>query len=619
MIASEKAASDSKEKIIERYKGVDPSRLIVIPAKVTAEANLEERPLKVAAYVRVSTENDEQKSSYELQVNDFTDRIKSNPHWEFAGIYSDEGISGTELTHRKGMLNMIEDAKAGKIDLILAKSIARFARNVVDCLSVIDELRKVGVGVRFDEANLYTLDATGNVVLTIMATVAEEESRTKSFIMNWSVERRFAKGIFLTPALLGYDKDEDGHQVINEDEAETVKVIFYLFLNGWSHKEIADLLTEYGRKTKLGNEVWNPTSIAGIIENERHCGYVLAHKTYTPNFKDHKSVKNNGERTQYIDPENHEPIVTKEVYDAANKLQSSRQYASKSRPLPVLSVIDGGILPGFVPIDKNWYGFSAADYQKACESVKMPEEVMVATGPQLYMGGYKVIRADYFPSRDQLNMTIENGKLRFNTACLKKFEDVEYVELLLNAVTNTIAIRPCEENNLNAIHWGRLREERWVVNTMSCRGLSRTLFALMSWEGEGKYKFRGQFINQGDQKLLVFELDEPVITKKVEQIFVPEVPDDADCSDGINEAEKREEIVIKETVRVYPESWRDSVGVSVANAPRVSVLVQQHYAGDWDVLRPAKELEEMNIFTAEKLEELKQEADTILKGWKRTA
>ena len=253
MIASEKNAVDSKEKIVERYKGVDPSRLIVIPAKVTAEANLEERPLKVAAYVRVSTENDEQKSSYELQVNDFTERIKSNPHWEFAGIYSDEGISGTELTHRKGMLQMIDDAKAGKIDLILAKSIARFARNVVDCLSVIDELRKNDVGVRFDEGGLYTLDTTGAMVLTILATVAEEESRSKSFIMNWSVERRFAKGIFLTPALLGYDKYEDGHLIINEDEAETVKVIFYLFLNGWSHTEIAELLTKYGRKTKLGN------------------------------------------------------------------------------------------------------------------------------------------------------------------------------------------------------------------------------------------------------------------------------------------------------------------------------------------------------------------------------
>ena len=616
MIASEKAAPDSKEKIVERYKGVDPSRLIVIPAKVTAEANLEERPLKVAAYVRVSTENDEQKSSYELQVNDFTERIKSNPHWEFAGIYSDEGVSGTQLTHRQGMLDMIEDAKAGKIDLILAKSIARFARNVVDCLSVIDELRKNDVGVRFDEGGLYTLDTTGAMVLTILATVAEEESRSKSFIMNWSVERRFAKGIFLTPALLGYDKDEDGHLIINEDEAETVKVIFYLYLNGWSHKEIADLLTEYGRKTKLGNEVWNPTSIAGIIENERHCGYVLAHKTYTPNFKDHKSVKNNGQRTQYIDPENHDPIVTKEVYDAANKLQSSRQYASKSRPLPVLSVIDGGILSGFVPIDKNWYGFSAADYQKACESVDVSEEVVAAEGPQLYMGGYRVVRADYFPSREQLTMTIENGKLRFSTACLKKFEDVEYVELLLNTVTNTIAIRPCEESNPNAIHWGRLQEERWVVSTLGCRGLSRTLFDLMSWEDEGKYRFRGQYINQEDQKLLIFELDEPVVTKMVEQVIVPEKPEEEGASDT---EEEKEEIVIRETVRVYPSAWTSSFGVPVSSYDHASVLVQQHYASDWDVLRPATELEEMNIFTADKLAALMKEAEEIMEGWKKSA
>jgi len=434
--------------------------------------------------------------------------------------------------------------------------------------------------------------------------------------MNWSVERRFAKGIFLTPALLGYDKDEDGHLIINEDEAETVKVIFYLFLNGWSHTEIADLLTKYGRKTKLGNEVWNPTSIAGIIENERHCGYVLAHKTYTPNFKDHKSVKNEGQRTQYIDPENHDPIVTKEVYDAANKLQSSRAYASKSRPLPVLSVIDGGILSGFVPIDKNWSGFSTEEYQKACESVEISEVKVTAKGPQLFMGGYKVVRADYFPSREQLTMTIENGKLRFSTACLKQFEDVEYVELLLNTVTNTIAIRPCDESNPNAIHWGRLQEERWVVSTMGCRGLSKTLFDLMSWEDEGKYRFRGQYINQEDQKLLIFELDEPVVTKMVEQVIVPEKPDEAEETD---EEATAEEIVIKETVRVYPSAWTSSFGVPVSSYDHASVLVQQHYAGDWDVLRPATELEEMNTFTADKLAALMKEAETIMEGWKKTA
>ena len=613
MIASEKTG-DSKQKIRNRYKGVDPSELEVIMPIATDEVALEQRKLKVAAYVRVSTENDEQTSSYELQVNDFTDRIENNPNWEFAGIYSDEGISGTNLAHRKGMLQMIEDAKAGKIDHILAKSIARFARNVVDCLSVIEELKKIGVGVHFDENNLYTLDTTGALVLTILATVAEEESRSKSFIMDWSIERRFSKGIFLIPKLLGYDLDENGELVINPDEAETVKVIYYLYINGWSSTEIAELLTEYGRTTKLGNEVWNPTSIDGVIENERHCGDIRARKTYTKDFKTHKKVKNKGEnlkRKQYVQRNHHEPIVTRDVYNAANLLKSSKAYASKNRPLPILSVIDDGILAGYVPLDKNWSGFSTEDYKAACESVELPEVTVQTSGPRLFMGGYKTIRADYFPSTDQPAMTIDKGKLRFNTACLKKFEDVEYVELLLNTVTNTIAIRPCEEDNPNAIHWGKLREERWIVSTMGCRGLSRTLFDLMSWEDEGKYRFRGQFIGEEDQKLLLFELDEPVITKTIEQVIVPEEPDESE------EAEENatEEIVIRETVREYPPAWT-SFGEPVG---RVSVLQQRHYAGDWDVLRPAKELEEMNIFTAEKLDALMKEAESIMEGWKKTA
>ena len=606
MIAGEKASVDSKQKIRNRYRGVDPSELEVIPAIATDEIALEERKLKVAAYVRVSTENDEQTSSYELQVNDFTERIKANPNWEFAGIYSDEGISGTELSHRKGMLQLIEDARAGKIDHILAKSIARFARNVVDCLSIIDELKKLKVGVHFDENNLYTLDTTGALVLTILATVAEEESRSKSFIMNWSIERRFSKGIFLTPKLLGYDVDAEGELVVNPEEAETVKVIYDLYLNGWSSKEIAELLTDFGRKTKLGNDVWNPTSIDGVIENERHCGDIRARKTYTPDFKTHKSEKNRQNRKQYIQRNHHEAIVSRDVYNAANFLKSSNQYATKSRPLPVLSVIDGGILQGYVPVDKNWKGFSLEDYRTACESVEASEEEVPVTGRQLNMGGYQLVRSEYFPSLERPYMTISNGKIRFNTACLKKFEDVEYVELLLNTVKSCIAIRPCDKDNPNAIHWGRLREERWVASTLSCKGLSRTLFDLMSWEDEGQYKFSGQYRENGDDKLLLFELGEPVLIKTVEQVVVPEEPE---------EEEQQEEIVIREKVRVYPLSWADSFGRKVG----ASVFVQRHYAGEWDVLRPATELEEMNIFTAVQLNQLMAEAETIMEGWAKTA
>ena len=601
-------AEDRKQKIRERYKGVDPSMLEVIPAKEIEALDTTDRILKVAAYVRVSTDNDEQTSSYELQVNEFTDQIMANPRWEFAGIYSDEGISGTELSHRTGMLQMIEDAKEGKIDLVLAKSIARFARNIVDCLSVVETLKNLDppVGVKFETDNIYTLDSTGRMILTILASVAEEESHSKSLIMNWSIDKRFSRGLFLTPKLLGYDQDEEGKLVINPEEAETVKIIYYLYINGWSAKEIADLLTDYGRKTKLGNEIWHPSSILDVIENERHCGDVLARKTYTPNFLTHKSKKNRNNRTQYRQRDHHEAIVSREVYDAANLIKASNSYTRNSRPLPVLSVIDNGILKGYVPIDKDWCGFSPKEYQNACESVSHEPygEVIVKQG--LNFSGYQEVRGSFFASYADPAMTISNGKIRFNTACLKRFEDVEQVELLLNTVQNCIAIRPCKEENPNAIRWGRLKEERWVVNTLACRGLSKTLFSLKEWDEDSRYTFYGQYIENGDEKLLLFELEEPVATKHVTTVLVPAEPE---------AGEDQEELVLRETIRVYPPEWSVSFGRPVTMITAAALLNQRHYAGEWDVLRPAKELEELNIFTAEKMDELMREAEMIMEGW----
>ena len=458
MVNTENQTVDSKQKIRDKYKGVDSSLIEVIPAKESPALLSETRILRVAAYVRVSTENDEQTSSFELQVNDFTEKIQNNPNWEFAGIYSDEGISGTELSHRKGLLDLIEDCKAGKIDLILTKSISRFARNIVDCLSVVETLKNLNppVGIKFETDNIYTLDQSGRLILTILSSVAEEESHTKSLIADWSIERRFAKGIFLTPVLLGYDNDEDGNLVVNPEEAETVKVIFDLYLNGYSFKEIAELLTKYGRKTKKGNTEWSPGSLYGIIQNERHCGDILARKTWTPNFLNHKSKKNRGEKKQYRQRNHHEAIVSRDVFNAANALQASSAYTKSKRPLPVLSVIDDGILKGYVPIDKDWNGFSSEDYSKASESAYGAthiniEETQPEKGKKLNLSGYRVVRSQFFPSHSNPAMNISRGKLRFNTACLRKFKDVEYVELLLNTVENIIAIRPCSEDNPNAI------------------------------------------------------------------------------------------------------------------------------------------------------------------------
>ncbi len=604
------AGSDRKDEIREKYKGIDPSEIEVIPAIEDTSVDVENRKMKVAAYVRVSTQNDEQTSSFELQVNDFTKRINDNPNWEFAGIYSDEGISGTELSHRKGMLQMIEDAKAGKVQLILVKSIARFARNVVDCLSIVQDLKNYGVGVLFDENNLCTLGAEGTMLLTILATVAEEESRSKSFIMNWSIQRRFQNGIFLTPELLGYDKDEDGELVVNEDEAETVKVIFYLYVNGWSCSEIGHLLDQYKRSTKIGNTHWSASSIREIIENERHCGDVLAHKTYTPDFKTHKSVKNKGKLPMYRKRDHHDAIISRSVYNAANLIRSTKYYSARRKTIPVLSVVEDGILRGYVPIDKNWTGYSAEEYRAASESVTdNAQDTELYPVRKLNMEGYQVVRSQYFPSKDDLGLTISRGQMRFSASCLRKFENVEYVELLLNTVSNCIAIRPCDKENPNAIHWGKLRDEKWIVNSMCCRGLAKTLFSLKSWEDDGKYRFKGQFTTDGEDKLLFFELDDPVITKVVEQIIVPDKPDDEDAE------APREEIVIRETIRIYPSAWESTFGTPITAITHASVLEQRHYAGDWDVLRPAAIVEELNVITPVELTALMREAETIMKGW----
>ena len=608
---------DVKQKITERYKGVDPSLLEVIPAKETEEIDVVDRNLRVAAYVRVSTDNDEQKSSFELQSNEFTDQINANPRWEFAGIYSDEGISGTDLSHRTGMLQMIEDAKDGKIDLILTKSIARFARNIVDCLSIIETLKNLDppVGVKFETDNIYTLDSTGRMILTILASVAEEESHSKSLIMNWSIDKRFSRGLFLTPKLLGYDLDEDGNLVINPDEAETVKVIYDLFINGYSFSDIAKLLTEHQRETKLGSTEWNPSTLPQIMGNERYCGDVLARKTYTPNFLNHKSKKNRNNRTQYRQRDHHEPIVSREVFNAANHVMASRHYAQKSKPLPIMSVIDDGVLRGFIPMDKDWCGFSVEDYMRASQCVCDEVTVQVETSDDsnhLSLEGYKIVRAQFFTTERAPTLTISRGRLKFNTACLRSFEDVEYVELLLNTVENCIAIRPCDASNPNAIRWGKLQNERWTVNSVSCRGLGKLLFSMMDWDEDVKYRFRGQYIDTGQERFMLFELEEPEMIKVITRVLKEET-EEIETTD--EETSNDEEYVLKETVLCYPDSWNETCGRSATEMTKVNVLTQHYYAGDWDVLRPAMELEEFSMLTAEDLRELLMEARTIIERW----
>ena len=611
------SAEERKQKIRERYKGVDKDELEVIPAREIVSLKEDTSYKRVAAYCRVSTDDPNQTSSYELQKNHYEEYIKEHPGWELVGIYADEGISGTSLAHREEFHRMLDDCNAGKIDLIITKSISRFARNTVDSISTVRQLAQLKrpVGVLFETENLFTLNQTSEMILTVLSAAAQEESHTKPEIMNISIEHRFSRGIFLTPELLGYDKDEDGNLVINEDEAETVKVIYYLYLNGFSISEIADLLTEYGRKTKLGNTEWNPGSIMKIIQNERHCGDVLARKTWTPSYLNHKSKKNNNDRNQYRQRDHHEAIVSREVFNAANQLQASKGYAAKNRPLPVLSVVDDGVLKGYVPVDKDWTGFSAEEYQEASESVyreNAQTERPAENGTRLNLSGYEIVRAQFFSTLSNPAMTISNGKMRFNTACLKKFGDEEYVELLLNTVERCIAIRPCSKDNPNAVRWGRLKDSRWSVSAISCRGLAKTLFDIMEWEEDTRYRFRGEYVGAGENKMLLFQLDEPEMIKTEEITLPPQEPE----QDGTEE--EKEEIVIKKKMMVFPAAWADSFGRPITSLACMNMLEQEHYAGNWDILRPAKEVEDYNLVSSEELKALMQEAERIMEGWENT-
>ena len=320
------SVADQKSKIRERYKGINPDELDVIPALPQEDIFAVENEQRVAVYARVSTDDPRQTSSYELQKNHYHDVISKSPNWKLVQIYADEGISGTSLQHRDQFKLMIEDCKKGQIDLIVTKSVSRFARNVVDCIGYVRELLALPhpVGVFFETERLNTFDPKSEMVLSFMATLAQEESHTKSEIMNASIEMRFRRGIFLTPILLGYDHDEDGNLIINEGEAKIVKLIFMMYLNGCTCQEIADTLTELGCETKKGNTVWSPGSILQILQNERHCGDVLAHKTYTPNYLNHKSKKNMQNRPQYRKRDHHEAIARVQLAAALRPQQDKK-------------------------------------------------------------------------------------------------------------------------------------------------------------------------------------------------------------------------------------------------------------------------------------------------------
>ena len=553
-----RSVADQKNKIRERYKGVSLDELDVIPALPQEDIFAVENEQRVAVYARVSTDDPRQTSSYELQKNHYHDVISKSPNWKLVQIYADEGISGTSLQHRDQFKLMIEDCNQGKIDLIVTKSVSRFARNVVDCIGYVRELLALPhpVGVFFETERLNTFDPKSEMVLSFMATLAQEESHTKSEIMNASIEMRFRRGIFLTPILLGYDHDEDGNLVINEEEAKIVKLIFMMYLNGCTCQEIADTLTELGCMTKKGNTVWSPGSILQILQNERHCGDVLAHKTYTPNYLNHKSKKNMQNRPQYRKRNHHEAIISRDDFIAVQRLISNAKYGNKGL-LPELKVIPEGVLKGFVSINPRWAGFKEDDYINASASVyNGTEQPSVSSAPvevqsgDFDLRGYEIARSQFFDSTDRITVTFSQGDIRFSCPAVRRLEST-LVELLMHPQKRILAVRTAGKECRNAMQWSKKKSGISFPRGISGTAFLPTLYSLLGWKDDCRYRITGIKRGKGNDAILLFNLTEP-------EIFIPNdtvssLPESDTSVKPFTDSNRR-------NVRAYPPDWADTFG-----------------------------------------------------------
>lgn len=266
---------------------------------------------RVAAYARVSTDSDEQQTSYEAQVDYYTRYIKSKPEWAFVKVYTDEGISGTNTKNRDGFNEMVRDALNGKIDLIITKSVSRFARNTVDSLITVRKLKEKGVEVYFEKENIYTLDSKGELLITIMSSLAQEESRSISENVTWGQRKRFADGKFSLAykTFLGYENGGDGLPKVVASEAKLVRRIYSLFMQGKTPCTIAGILTKEEIPTPGGKQKWRASTILSILTNEKYKGAALLQKTFTVDFLTKKTKRNEGEIPQYYIENSHEAII----------------------------------------------------------------------------------------------------------------------------------------------------------------------------------------------------------------------------------------------------------------------------------------------------------------------
>ena len=326
------------EQAMQNAQAARKPEINVIPATVRSVESggqiKKQRNLRVAAYCRVSTGDESQQTSYTTQKRFYTQLITSKPGWTLAGIYADEAISGTSRAKRKQFNEMMKAALSGKMDYIVTKSISRFARNTIDTLDCVRQLRQLNppVGIYFEKENIDTLDATGELILTILSALAQDESRSISDNIRWSIQRKFQRGEAMVDLsrMLGYDKGPNGEWLINPDQAEIVRYIFDRFVCGASSNAIAKELNAMGKTTVKGS-IWRADSVLYILRNEKYVGDCENQKYVTKNFLTHEATRNNGEVAKYYVNDHHVAIIDRLTWNKTQAMLMERGAKANDR------------------------------------------------------------------------------------------------------------------------------------------------------------------------------------------------------------------------------------------------------------------------------------------------
>ena len=457
-----------------------------------------QKVFRVAAYARVSTDSSDQENSLKNQKKHYDATIPANPNWKYVGLYADDGISGTSTHNRKEFNRMVEDCKEGKIDLIVVKEVSRFARNIIDCLNTVELLLTLDppVGIYFETNNINTLDAGNKIFLTLFAMFAELESELKSKSVKFGNNRCFEDGNYFSPAnLLGYEKDGKYGIKIEPEGAKTIRLIYDLFLAGYSTKEISEAMTSLSRPTASGNLTWSPSSVLGILKNEKYCGDFIMQKTFVENFKTHKAVQNKGQRKLYYEPDHHEGIVTRADHTRSLLLLKSNQASPYFDNRFIIRIVRQGLLSGFIPMNPAFGGYNASHYLCALETARIPFPPIEAE--VVHITGAKLIRKELFCNR-YAAITVSEYGLHFNTGCISLMKEIACVEILLHPTERLLAVRKAAQRNQNAIPWKAL--------PIHARQLTHIIYQLMGWQKDWEYKVAANYFSKNDEQVILFDL-----------------------------------------------------------------------------------------------------------------